>query len=275
MSSFINLAPKLKINAYIDESGDEGFNFGIPKCMHSTEWLTFTAVCVKEIDEDKCMSVVDRIIKRGWIDCKNTPPTRLHWLQFEHSHKLMIADELAQQPFTFITVGIWKPKLWGQSSWNHEKLWHYVTLFLMERISWHIYAENASGTVTFSTRKNKYNQYLQNRIPDLMHRGPESIKPVFEKNAFRLVSNDQLKMLQIADIYAGIASNAIEPDNFGFCEGRYLKRVAHQLYTKYGKIFSYGLKLYPDQSLTKSPVGSYNFLLASGQNGNQVLSDSA
>jgi hypothetical protein len=68
----------------------------------------------------------------------------------------------------------------------------------------------------------------------------------FEGHPFKIGSPDRVEMLQVADTAASALFRAIEPDEFGNVERRYLEVLAPKLYRRgTSAVTSYGLKVFP------------------------------
>jgi hypothetical protein len=69
------------------------------------------------------------------------------------------------------------------------------------------------------------------------------------------------KMLQLADACAGALNNALEPNQFGDVEDSYIKALAPKLYRPEGKLWGYGLKLFPgDVADCVGRVSTYSWM---------------
>jgi len=118
---------------------------------------------------------------------------------------------------------------------------------LLERVSWFVHDEtNGRGSVNlyFENRSNLSYQRLTDYIE---HIKPDQSNQVFAKVLGIPIprTKDQLKNLQIADVYAEISFAALEPNRFGMNDSGYLNYVRNRLYRRGGNLLSYGFKLLP------------------------------
>jgi hypothetical protein len=56
---------------------------------------------------------------------------------------------------------------------------------------------------------------------------------------------NQSKLLQVADVYASAAFNALTPGQYGLPDETYMMALQHQLYRRGSMCVSYGLKFFP------------------------------
>ncbi|MHB8928804.1 MAG: hypothetical protein ACYC9Q_14375 [Bacillota bacterium] len=73
-------------------------------------------------------------------------------------------------------------------------------------------------------------------------------------------NKSQCKMLQVADACTSACLEAFEPDQFGNPETAYLEEISKLLYRRNGNLFSYGLKLFPDDGTVLSRSRGYQWL---------------
>ena len=87
--------------AYIDESGDEGFKFG----LGSSEWFVLSALIVRRSIERTELSVVGEVKKR----LRKTKP--LHFQNLRHQQRLLFISELAKMQVRTASVLVHKPSI--------------------------------------------------------------------------------------------------------------------------------------------------------------------
>lgn len=94
----------------------------------------------------------------------------------------------------------------------------------------------------------------------ILERSDEKIRwACFAGHQFRFNSPNAIELLQVADIAASAVFRAVEPDDFGNLEPRYLRELAPALYRRgMANITSYGLKVFPSEEARKG--GSLDFL---------------
>jgi len=247
------MATKPLFRCYIDESGDEGFRFD----RGSSPWFFLSGIIVNTIDDADVRGVIDEAVKKIWIDRNQTPPQLLHWRNLGHNKKIVVAKLLAQKPFCQIAVGICKPKIQRQTTLRcSDHLYRYMARFLLERVSW--YVDEAGGWVelVFSNRNKFDKDTLETYVVQIMRTPGAQIRPVFDPAQILVRNPAQLRMLQVADCCTSAVANAFNPDHYENVHPYYLETIRCNLYRRGGKLFSYGLKLFPN----RMPVEDYPFL---------------
>lgn len=248
------MATKQKsLNAYIDESGDEGFTRlghrarGVQAA--SSEWFILGAVVVPtEVDAERTR-IVDELRR-----CLNKTKSRkpLHWrdLRNDHTKKRKAMDLLAAQGFRFSAVALHKPPIAANAGALRTRkgyLYNYATRFLIERLTWLAQDHSRKLNLYFESRATTSYGHLQSYITGLAG-GPSSTIPAGILGEVRPVS-PTWKGAQLADFYVSATAEALEPDLSGYTEEDYLLRVRHQLYRHPQRsVLSYGFKIFPKES---------------------------
>jgi hypothetical protein len=245
-------------NVYVDEAGDEGFVFNQQPPMGSSRWFIVAGVIVRQDEDLNVSHAIDRIKDRlQW----STDPIRrrraLHWRKLGHAQKLMVSGELAQEPLTSVHVCMWKERFLSSSPLrDSELLYHYSLRLLLERASWFVHRHNGQMRVIISNRARFRLDGLREYVRVLQSDPRFQGRPVFEPDHLTVTRPDLQKMLQIADAFASATLNALDPNQFGDTEPRYLQRIEHCLY-RHGasrRLWSYGLKIFPSDSATRQAV---------------------
>jgi hypothetical protein len=252
-------------NVYIDEAGDEGFKIAptFVGGQGSSRWFIITAVVVAAEADRQVASSLNRIKSRLW---PTTPQHQtqhskpLHWKELKHNQKKVVLNELRSEQFTWIAVAFEKchPNL-DRSKFEAEQvrksrpdlktpLYNYATRFLFERLTRLAQATNRQLDVTFENRASlsigDVVAYLK-RLETLPGQfGTPTIPGGVIANVTAQAKINK-KMLQLADACAGALNNALEPNQFGDVEDSYIKALAPKLYRPGGKLWGYGLKLFP------------------------------
>jgi hypothetical protein len=242
------------LNAYIDESGDEGFTRlrwrarGVESA--STEWLVLGAVIVPaEVDAERT-AIVEEL--RRVLNRTNTRKP-LHWrdLRNDHSRKRRAMDLLAEQRFKYSAVALHKPPMEVRASALRTKkgyLYNYASRFLVERLSWMAQDHGRKLNLYFESRATTSYSALQRYIRTLedddqatIHRDTiGQVRPV----------SPTIKGAQLADFYVSATAEALEPDLDGYTEPDYFLRIRHQLYRHPKRsVLSYGFKVFPDEAV--------------------------
>jgi hypothetical protein len=244
-------------NAYIDESGDEGFTRlgwrarGVESA--STEWLILGAVIVPAEADAERTAIVEELRKAVNRTESRKP---LHWrdLRNDHSRKRRAMDLLAEQRFRYSAVALFKPPLEARASALRSKkgyLYNYASRFLIERLSWMAQDHGRRVNLYFESRATTSYGDLQSYIRGLEANSRSSI-PAETIGEVRPVS-PTWKGAQLADFYVSATAEALEPDLDGYTEPDYFLRVREQIYRHPRRsVLSYGFKVFPDEGVDRA-----------------------
>lgn len=223
-------------NAYIDEAGDEGIRRG-------SRWFVLSAAIVEDSCDWEVSKVIEEICDR--IGLRRGVP--FHWRKHKgHANrKLYAAQQVAGQPIrvSYICVDTHKldPKCFQARG---HKVYSYFCRFLIERITWLVDDLGGRVKLVFSNRARFSYQEFQDYIRYVQTLPGNQIRPVIQSIEARPM--ETVRFLQIADICAGAAFDALEPDYLGLTDQRPLLEIAPLIYRRQsGSVFSYGWKLFP------------------------------
>lgn len=224
-------------NAYIDEAGDEGIRRG-------TRWFILSAVIVKDSLDLTASRVVEKICR----DIGLQPGAAFHWRDHRGhcSRRLYAARLVAQQPIQICYVCVDTRQLQPANFRNGgHQLYRYFCRFLIERVTWLVADLSGRVRLVFSNRARFSYDQLRAYIRYVQQLPGNQIRPVIDAIEARRM--EDVRFLQIADICAGAAFAALEPDNLGITDERPLLTVAPLIYRRHtGSVFSYGWKLFPE-----------------------------
>jgi len=236
-----------QFNAYIDESGDEGFKIKNGEWV-SSEWFIIGALITyegKDLELSRTVNVIKTDILRRKQSAMSKP---LHFVKYDHKQRRAIINEICNHGkwFNFIAVGVDKTTTQRGASLRDEKqyLYNYATRLLLERISWLVH-DKGSCKLIFENRTNTSYKDMEKYIDHILEDKECQIK----KNTisgYKVANKNEFKNLQIADCLVGSVFAALEKDNYGFVEDAYIKILNPYFYKRKGNLFSYGLKLIPD-----------------------------
>jgi len=238
---------EFQFNAYIDESGDEGFKIKNGQWV-SSEWFVIGAlVTFKERDLDLARTVnaiKTDILKRNAL----TMLKPLHFVKYDHKQRRAIVNEICAHKkwFRFIAVGVDKTTTQQGASLRDEKqyLYNYATRLLIERISW-LTHDHGKCKLIFENRTNTSYKDMEKYIDHILGDKDCQIKK-HTISGYKVANKNEFKNLQIADCLVGSVFAALEKDNYGFTEDAYIKIINPCFYRRNKNLFSYGLKLIPD-----------------------------
>lgn len=253
--------------AYIDESGCEGFKFRPRPHPGSPEWFILAAILWRT-DERKL--VLDRM--RAAIDTIAPQRAHMHFTDLSHDQKVAWLDSIVKSGALTTAVLVNKPKLARPEIFHRkDRLYFYATRFLLERISWmcrdnHRAQPASDGTVNihFSKRKNMSYDELFSYLDLLRWQGARDEWMGFLLGDIRIhwpaIRTTQIEVrphmdligLQMADAVCGVLRAAAEYSNYNFTEHRFAKMLKPIVYYRPTRIglgrnyYSYGLKFFPD-----------------------------
>lgn len=251
--------------AYIDESGDDGLagNYRIPgKGGGSSHWLGIGAV-VWRVSRDLDAVKWAKDIIGQLPEQKQKKP--LHFVNLTHAQRIMALSGISAKPMRIVAAVSHKPSMHDGVFTGKNQLYHYLSRYLIERISWlcrdmRPKAPEGNGQVkiVFSRRggmsDSDFRSYLNHlRATD----DPEIIIhwPVIDIEGIESFDQASRFGLQLADLAISGLCNALEPDFYGNCEPRFSRMLKQNVYERGGNFLSYGAKLVPNPgSIPQSPA---------------------
>lgn len=243
---------------YIDEAGDRGTTMG------SSRYFVVAALIVDE-QKDATARQELQLLKQA-LGRKSTDT--LHFRKLTHPQKVKACQEISTfsvQTFTSVIVckrTISTPFPGGGLAYisQPDPMYLWAIRLLLERVSWFIRDTcGGSCTVTFAHLKRFKAAKLHSYREALLYT-PTSIHwPSFAGHRFRLDAPNAIAMLQVADVCASAVFRAVEPDQYGNREPRYLTELRPIVYRRPGSaVTSYGLKVFPPSEA--DPGGSVSYL---------------
>jgi len=242
---------ELVFRVYIDEAGDRGHHE-----RSSTHFLVAAVIVQEQYD-----SVVRGQLTALRAALGRQPGHTLHFRKLTHSQKLKACQDIAASAIeAIVTVTMVKPRFAVPDSSGEvpyvaqaDPMYLWAVRLLLERISWYV-DEHGGGPalVTFG--------HLTRFPAEKLHTYREALEDsqtqvrwqVFAGHAFRLDHPNRRELLQVADTCASALFRAVEPDEYGNREDRYLKALSSRLYRRgTTNITSYGLKVFPTSEAEK------------------------
>lgn len=239
-----------EMNAYIDEAGDEGFVDG------ASQWFVISAVVVKkEMDRDVAR-VIDDIKTRLWGTVTRQP---LHWVRLKHDKKRVVIQEIGKKEFVLFGVALEKKYLARErfdSRYDRENrmrfrwaMYFYATKLLVERVCKYTERQGAKVNLIFENRSSISYQDLKDYLTFMTdYPGPYSRSPTISREIIKSVephNKEVKKLLQVADACSGALSDALTRDKYGNTEELYLMGIMDKFDRVNGKLWGYGLKIFP------------------------------
>lgn len=247
---------------YIDEAGDRGHHSA------SSKHFVVSAVIVRDHDEPTLRQELAAL--RAALG--RQPGHVVHFRKLTHAQKIKACQDVAGSCTATITNVIFcKPKIAGQIPGGGvayikqaDPMYLYAVRLLLERVSWYVDEQgDGPAIVTFAhltrfpaMKLHNYRQALIDTYP------PTEIRwNAFDNHQFRINHPNTIELLQLADSAASALFRAVEPDDYGNTEDRYLRELAPKLYRRgAANVTSYGLKVFPTSECQAG--GSLAFLTA-------------
>lgn len=215
-------------NVYIDESGDEGLNKG-------SKYFILTALIVAKEKDLEISKNVDFIKNNLGLSIKK----QLHWNSIKgFKNKKMIMNVINNIDVIIINIIIDTGKIKYLVSKN---LYLFFSGYLYERICWLMNDLNGKANIIISSRGNLSKENLINFLNNKNHQ--KFNIDINKINSVRIIPNERLKLLQLADSCASALFQALKYlDNVHF---EYINIVKNKIYHKKNNLLSYGLKIVP------------------------------
>jgi len=120
--------------AYVDESGDEGFQFRKSSNEEaSSDWFVLAAFITRKKTDIETVKVVDQVRQEFQLH----PRKHIHWKNLKHAQKVRYAQIIAALQARVIAVCVHKPSLLEPEIFQERyRLYFYAVRYLIERISW-------------------------------------------------------------------------------------------------------------------------------------------
>jgi len=244
---------------YVDEAGDRGISPSSSK--------HFIASAIIVADEDDAQVRTERNALAEALGRR--PHHVLHYRKLTHPQKIKATQDIAASSIAAITNVIiqkgplGKPLPAGNMAHvsRPDPMYLWAMRLLLERVSWYVAEHGGTDAiVTFAhvrhfkaEKLHSYREALETTQEVQFRTG------IFDGHRFKIGSPDQVVLLQLADACASALFRAVEPDDYGNTEPRYLNELSQKLYRRgSGNITSYGLKVFP--SAECQPGGSLSWL---------------
>ncbi len=226
---------------YIDESGDEGFSFGIG----CSEWFVLSAVVTLKAEDLETVRLVDRVRK-----ALGRPDHRpLHFRDLRHEHRLPYMAEISRASLRVVTLLVHKPSMPDKDLFRRNSRLYFHSVFdLLERVNLLCHEgrpRQGDGTadVVFSNRSGmNYDDLIESIRNARFEGGSIRHDQIYSHTSGRRMG------LQIADAVASGFFKAVEPTEYGHTEDRYARMLRGVLYRKGNTCDGYGIKVWPQST---------------------------
>jgi hypothetical protein len=231
---------------YVDEAGDRGISAA------SSKHFVVSGVVVA--DEHDAAVRTERASLAQALG--RQPGQVLHYRKLTHPQKVKAAQDIGRSAIaTIVNVIIHKGPLGkplpaGKMAHisRPDPMYLWALRLLLERVSWYVAEHEGTETiVTFAHVRHFKAEKLHNYSNALEATPAVRIREgTFDGHPFRIGSPDKIALLQFADAAASALFRAIEPDEYGNIERRYLDELSPKIYRRgTGSTTSYGIKVFP------------------------------
>lgn len=233
---------------YIDESGDEGFQFG----HGSSEWFVLSAIVTRRGTDLATVKLVDEV--KAFL--KKPKEKVLHFRDLKHEQRLPFVERIAKADLRAFAVVFHKPAIKEPEKFRERyRLYFFAVRYLFERISWYCRDHktgqdmgDGSAEIMFSNRSGMSYEEMKDYIKLLKQRTTaQDIRidsNVILENQIYAFSPGRRMGLQIADAVASSFYFAVEP-RYGHVEDRYIRMMKNVVYNHQGTYWGYGVKVWP------------------------------
>jgi hypothetical protein len=230
---------------YVDEAGDRGISEA------SSGHFVVAAIIVRDQHETSTRQQLSDL--RSALGRHDHHV--LHFQRFSHSHRVKAVQDLASSAVDAIFSSILCKRGFNQQTpagemayiTRPDPMYLWAVRLLLERVSWFV-RDNGGGRaiVTFAHVRRFKSQKLHDYRVALRGADTGIHWPSFDTHPFRINSPDRIELLQLADTAASAIYRAVEPDQFGNVERRYLEELLPKVYRRGTRpVTSYGLKVFP------------------------------
>lgn len=234
---------------YVDEAGDRGI------AQRSSRHFVMSAVIVKDGDD----SAVRAELSAMRAALGRDPAHVLHFQKFSHAQRLKACQDLCGSRLSCVTSvilckrGFTSPQPDGTLAFitNPDPMYLWAVRLLLERVSWYVRDQGGGPSIVTFAHVRRFPKHKLHDYRGALERSTTNIWwPSFEGHPFRIESPGKIENLQLADIAASALFRAIEPDEFGNVEPRYLNEILPKVYRRgAASISSYGLKVFPNDEV--------------------------
>jgi hypothetical protein len=240
--------------AYIDESGDDGLSGNYRQVGQrggASHWLSIGAV-VWRLSRDLDAS--------GWAkEILAQMPHRqrrvLHFKDLDHAQRIMAIDGIRERPMRLTCVIANKPAIPEGTYVRKNQLYHYMSRYLIERISWlcrdlrpDVPEGDGRVKIIFARRGGMSTNHFKGYLNLLKGTEDPAIKihwPVIDIDGIEAHDQPARYGLQLADLAVSGLTWALEPDHYGNCEPRFARSLKPIVYHRGQNYMSYGTKMVP------------------------------
>ncbi|OHD00910.1 MAG: hypothetical protein A2885_13470 [Sphingopyxis sp. RIFCSPHIGHO2_01_FULL_65_24] len=241
--------------AYIDESGDDGLTGRFRKAGAqggSSNWLTIGAVVWRMSRDLDAVQWAKEIAAQMPKQRRNRT---LHFADMDHPQRIMAINGICRRPMRLVTVIANKPVIPPGTYVQKNQLYHYMSRYLIERLSWlcrdtrpTVPEGDGRLKIIFARRGGMSTDDFKDYLRLLKAVDDPDIQihwPVIDIEGIEAHDQPAKFGLQMADIAVSGLTWALEPDFYGNCEPRFARALKPIVYHRGANYLSYGAKLVP------------------------------
>jgi len=256
--------------AYIDESGDDGLSgrYREPGVQGgSSHWLSIGAV-VWRFSRD-----LDAVQWAKEIAAQMPQQKRsktLHFSAMDHPQRIMAINGICRRPMRMISIIANKPSIPEGIYSQKNQLYHYMSRYLIERLSWlcrdmrpNVPEGDGRLKIVFARRGGMSTDDFKAYLYRLRAADDLDIQihwPVLDIEGIEAHDQPARFGLQMADIAVSGLTWALEPDYYGNCEPRFARALKPIIYCRSGNYLSCGAKLVPSANRLPATDQAKKFL---------------
>lgn len=255
--------------AYIDESGDDGLpgHYRQPGARGgASNWLTIGAVVWRQ---SRDLDAV-RWAKEIQAQMGQKKSATLHFADMRHEQRVMAINGICRRNMRLTTVIANKPIIPPGIYVQKNQLYHYMSRYLIERLSWlcrdhrpKVPEGDGRLKIVFARRggmsTDDFKGYLQ-RLKDADDPAVKIHWPVIDIDGIEAHDQPARFGLQLADLAVSGLTWALEPDFYGNCEPRFARALKPIVYHRGGNYMSYGTKMVPGHDQLQFSLEQQPFL---------------
>jgi hypothetical protein len=180
----------------------------------------------------------------------------LHFNELDHAQRVMGIGKLAaERRFRVSGIFAYKPIIPEGVYVEKNQLYHYMTRYLIERLSWlcrdyrrHVPEGDGRLKIVFSRRGGMNYDDFGDYLRRLKNADDPEIQihwPVIDIDGIEAQDHNRRYGLQLADMAIGGLRSALEFDRYGNLEPRFAEELKPCVYERGGNFLSYGAKTVP------------------------------
>lgn len=241
--------------AYIDESGDDGLpgHYRQPGVSGgASHWLSIGAVVWRQSRDLDAVQWAKAII--GQLPAQRKSKT-LHFADLNHPQRIMAINGIRRRSMRLTCVIANKPAIPEGIYVQKNQLYHYMSRYLIQRISWlcrdtrpMVPEGDGRVKIIFARRGGMSTDDFKAYMNLLRDADDHEIRihwPVIDIDGIEAHDQAARFGLQLADIAVSGLTAALEPDLYGNVEPRFARSLKPIVYHRGRNYLSYGTKIVP------------------------------